>query len=94
MRVSFFFFFFQSFIFCDIRFYTSNKQNSTQNWNAFWKIIVQNKCQVSKNFKQSFLKYIENTTGSVRNFAKCMYDCVNYENQESHKSLWLGVIIK
>ena len=41
------------------------KSDSTQNWNAFWKIIVQDKCQVSKNFKQSFLRYIENTTGSV-----------------------------
>ena len=26
----------------------------------------------SKNFKQSFLRYIENATGSVRNFAKCI----------------------
>ena len=49
------------------------KSDSTQNWNAFWKIIVQDKCQVSKNFKQSFLRYIENTTGSVRNFAKCTF---------------------
>ena len=40
----------------------------------FEKIIVQDKCQVSKNFKQSFLRYIDNTTGSVRNFAKCIYD--------------------
>ena len=47
------------------------KFNSTRNWNAFWKIIVQDKCQVSKNFKQSFLRYIENTNGSVGNFAKC-----------------------
>ena len=51
------------------------KSDSTQNWNAFWKIIVQDKCQVSKNFKQSFLRYIENTTGSVRNFAK--YICIH-----------------
>ena len=44
--------------------------DSSQNWDAFWNIIVQDKCQVSKNFKQSFLRYIENATGSVRNFAK------------------------
>ena len=50
----------------------NEKSDSTQNWNAFWKIIVQDKCLVSKNFKQSFLRYIENTTGSVRNFAKCI----------------------
>ena len=36
-------------------------------------IVVQDKCQVSKNYKKSFLRYIENTTGSVRNFAKCMH---------------------
>ena len=48
------------------------KSDSTPNWNAFWKIIVQDKCQVSKNFRQSFLRYIENTTGSVGNFAKCI----------------------
>ena len=41
--------------------------------------MVQDKCQVSKNFKQSFLRYIENTTGSVRNFAKCIYDDKNYD---------------
>ena len=51
----------------------NQKSDSTQNWNAFWKIIVQDKFQVSKNFKQSFLRYIENTTGSFRNFAKCIY---------------------
>ena len=72
------------FIFCDFRFYTSNKQtaiskkkkkmfDSTQNWNGFWKIIVQDKYQVSKNFKQLFLRYNENATGSVRNFAKCTW---------------------
>ena len=47
------------------------KSDPTQNWSAFGKIIVQDKCQVSKNFKQLFLRYIENTTGSARNFAKC-----------------------
>ena len=86
MCACFFFFF----IFCDFRFYTSNKQNaiskkfkksdSTQNWNAFWKIIVQDKCQVSKNFKQSFLRYIEKTTGGVRNFAKyILVGCLLFE---------------
>ena len=49
----------------------NERSDSTQNWDAFLKIIVQDKCQVSKNFKRSFLRYIENTTGSVRNFAKC-----------------------
>ena len=75
------FFLFSSFFFATFDFtllintiiYLKNyKSDSTQNWNAFWKIIVQDKCQVSKNFKKSFLRYIENTTGSVRNFAKCM----------------------
>ena len=50
------------------------KSDSIQNWNAFWKIIVKDKCLVSKNFKKSFLRYIENATGSIRNFAKCIYD--------------------
>ena len=53
------------------------KSDSTQNWKAFWKIIVQDKCQVSKFFKKSFLRYIKNTTGSVRNFAKCICNFVN-----------------
>ena len=28
------------------------KSDSIQNWNAFWKIIVKDKCLVSKNFKK------------------------------------------
>ena len=56
VRVSFFFLHF-----CDFDFtlqinkmlYLKNKMSdSTQNRNAFWKIIVQDKCQGSKNFKK------------------------------------------
>ena len=38
--------------------------DSTENWNAFCKLIVQN-CKISK-------RYIENITGSVGNLVKCI----------------------
>ena len=63
------------------------KSDSIQNWNAFWKIIVKDKCLVSKNFKKSFLRYIENATGSVRNFAKCI--CI-VRGQFWHSDIYSG----
>ena len=45
----------------------------------FWNFAIQDKRQVSKNFKKSFLRYIETTTGSVRNFAKCIC-CCSFQN--------------
>ena len=61
------------FKFCDFQNYTSNDQNaihilqadSTENWNAFCKLIVLDNHTVSKKFKTSVLRYIENITGSV-----------------------------
>ena len=68
------FLFFLFFHFCDFRFYTSNKQNALSKklkvrFYSKLECILENYC--SKNVNQSFLRYIENTTGSVRNFAKC-----------------------
>ena len=55
VRVSIFSSFFATFDFTLLinkMLYLKNlKPDSTQNWNALWKIIVQDKCQVSKNFK-------------------------------------------
>ena len=45
--------------------------DSTENWNAFCKLIVLDNHKISKKFKTSILKYIENITGSVGNFVKC-----------------------
>ena len=39
--------------------------DSTENWNAFCKLIVLDNYRISKN-----LRYIENITGSVGNFVK------------------------
>ena len=64
------------------------KSDSIQNWNAFWKIIDKDKCLVSKNFKKSFLRYIENATGSVRNFAKCIL------NSYQEKVAFLSFLIR
>ena len=46
--------------------------DSTENWNAFCKLIVLDKYKISKNAKKSVLRYIENITGSVGNFVKCI----------------------
>ena len=45
---------------------------STENWNAFCKLIVLNNHKISKKSKTSVLRYIENITGSVGNFVKCI----------------------
>ena len=47
--------------------------DSTENWNAFCKLIVLDNYKISKKSKKSDLRYIENITGSVGNFVKCMY---------------------
>ena len=47
--------------------------DSTENWNAFCKLIVLDIYKISKKSKESVLRYIENTTGSVGNFVKCIY---------------------
>ena len=46
--------------------------DSTENWNAFCKLIVLNNYKNSKKSKESVLRYIENITGSVGNFVKCI----------------------
>ena len=47
--------------------------DSTENWNAFCKLIVLDNYKISKKSKNSVLRYIENITGSVGNFVKCRY---------------------
>ena len=47
--------------------------DSTENWNAFCRLIVLDNHKISKKSKTSFLRYIENITGSVGNFVKCIY---------------------
>ena len=44
----------------------------TENWIAFYKLIVLDNYKISKKSKESVLRYIENITGSVGNFVKCM----------------------
>ena len=46
--------------------------DSTENWNAFCKLIVLDNYKISKKSKTSVLRYIENITGSVGNFVKCI----------------------
>ena len=46
--------------------------DSTDNWNAFCKLIVLGNYKISKKSKMSVLRYIENITGSVGNFVKCI----------------------
>ena len=46
--------------------------DSTKNWNAFCELIVLDNYKISKKSKKQVLRYIENITGSVGNFVKCM----------------------
>ena len=46
--------------------------DSTENWNSFCKLIVLDNYKISKKSKRSVLRYIENITGSVANFVKCI----------------------
>ena len=46
--------------------------DSTENWNAFCKLIVLDNYKISKKSKKSVLRYIENISSSVGNFVKCM----------------------
>ena len=45
--------------------------DSTENWNAFCKLIVLDSYKISKKSKKSVLRYIEKINGSVENFVKC-----------------------
>ena len=46
--------------------------DSTENWNAYCKLIVPGNYKILKKSKKSVLRYIENITGSVGNFVKCI----------------------
>ena len=46
--------------------------DSTENWNAFCKSIDLDNHKISKKSETSVLRYIENITGSVGNFVKCI----------------------
>ena len=48
------------------------RADSTENWNAFCKLIVLDNYKISKKSKKSVLRYFENITGSVGNFVKCI----------------------
>ena len=48
------------------------RADSTENGNAFCKLIVLDNHKISKKSKTSVLRYIENITGSVGNFVKCI----------------------
>ena len=45
----------------------------TENWIAFCKLNVLDNYKILKKSKESVLRYIENITGSVGNFVKCIY---------------------
>ena len=49
------------------------RADSTENWNAYCKLIVLDNYKISKKSKKSVLRYIENITGSVGNFVKCIF---------------------
>ena len=70
----------------DFQNYTSNDQNakssyfaadSSENWNAFCKVIVLDNYKISKKSKTSVLRYIKNITGNVGNFVKCMLHVIS-----------------
>ena len=46
--------------------------DSTENLKAFCKLIFLDNYKISKKSKKSVLRYIENITGSVGNFVKCI----------------------
>ena len=46
--------------------------DSTENSKAFFKLIVLDNYKISKKSKKSVLRYIDNITGSVGNFVKCI----------------------
>ena len=54
--------------------------DSTENWNAFCKLIVLDNYKISKKSKKSVLRYTENITGSVGNFVKCIYQWVPFSH--------------
>ena len=45
---------------------------SNENWNAFCKLVVRDNYKFSQKSKTLVLRYIENITGSVGNFVKCI----------------------
>ena len=51
--------------------------DSTENWNAFCKLIILDNHKISKESKTSVLRYIEDVTGSVGNFVKCILKAVD-----------------
>ena len=44
----------------------------TENWIAFCKLFVLDNYKISKKSNESVLRYIENITGSIGNFVKCI----------------------
>ena len=55
------------------------RADSTENYNAFCKLIVLDNYKISKKSKKSVLRYIENITGSFGNFVKCTRQIVPEE---------------
>ena len=52
--------------------------DSTKNANAFCKLIVHDNYKILRKSKKSVLRYIENITGSVGNFVKCICRLINF----------------
>ena len=52
--------------------------DSTENWNAFCKLIVLDNYKISKKSKMLVLRYIENITGSFVNFVKCIHSELHF----------------
>ena len=56
---------------------------STENYNAFCKLIVIDNYKLSKKSKKSVLRYIENISGSVGNFVKCIISTLFYQHYKN-----------
>ena len=53
------------------------RADSSENYNAFCKLIVLDNYKISKKSKKLVLRYIETITGSVGNFVKCIFTLTN-----------------
>ena len=51
--------------------------DSNENANTFCKLIVLDNYKILRKSKKSVLRYIENITGSVGNFVKCMVNKIS-----------------
>ena len=64
------------------------RADSTENLNAFCKLIVLDNYKISRKSNKSVLRYIENITGSIGNFVKCMYIYSVASDTTVHPRVW------